>query len=91
VRLTTSHKKKIWVPEQHETKPRMNYLDKFNLGTWNVRSLYMVGALIVVETNLERYRSAITVIQEVRWIGNGNLKSNNFTVFIVVVEDMKKG
>jgi len=41
----------------------------------------MAGALTVVETNLERYRIAITVIQEVRWIGDGNLKSNNFTVF----------
>jgi len=31
-----------------------NYLDKFNLGPWNVRLLYIAGALTVVETNLER-------------------------------------
>lgn len=41
----------------------------------------MAGALTIVETNLEWYKIAITAIQEVRWIGDGNLKSNNFTVF----------
>jgi len=82
VRLTTSHRKKLWVPEQHKTKPRMkNYLDKFNLGTWNVRSLYIAGALTVVETNLERYGIAIAAIQEIRWTGEGNLKSKKHTIF----------
>jgi len=50
----------------------------------------MAGALTVVETNLERYRISIMEIQEVRWIGDGNLKLNNITVFIVVVKDMKE-
>jgi hypothetical protein len=44
--------KKIWVPEQHNTKPRLkNYLDNFNFETWNVWSLYLTGALTVVEAN----------------------------------------
>ncbi|KAL4152688.1 hypothetical protein QTP88_000521 [Uroleucon formosanum] len=58
-----------------------NYLDKFNLGTWNVRSLYIAGALTVVEANLERYGIAIAAIQEVRWTGEGNLKSKKHTIF----------
>lgn len=54
---------KMW--EQHKTKPRMNnYLDKFNLGTWNVHSLYVVDAPTVVESNLEQYRIAITAIHQ---------------------------
>lgn len=43
-----------------------NYLDKFYLGTWNVRSLNMADALTVVEPNLERYGIEIAAIQEVR-------------------------
>jgi len=41
----------------------------------------MAGALTVVEANLERYRIAIAAIQEVRWAGEGNLKSKKHTIF----------
>lgn len=41
----------------------------------------MVGAPTVVEDNLERYRIAIAAIEEVRWAGEGNLKSKNHTIF----------
>jgi len=68
-----------------------NYLDKFNLGTWNVRLLYMAGALTIVETNLERNRIAITVIQEIRWTGEGNLKSKKYTVFYIGGERHVRG
>ncbi|KAF0761881.1 craniofacial development protein 2-like [Aphis craccivora] len=68
----------------------MNTHTKNEPRTWSVQLLYMAGALTVVETNLERYRISIMEIQEVRWIGDGNLKLNNITVFIVVVKDMKE-
>jgi len=41
----------------------------------------MAGALRVVEANLERYGIAIAAIQEVRWTGEGNLKSKKHTIF----------
>jgi len=41
----------------------------------------MVGALTVVEANLEWYRIAIAEIQDVRWTGEGNLKSKKHTIF----------
>lgn len=56
------------------------YLDKFYLGTWNLRSLYITGALAVVTTNLDRYRIEIAAIKEVktdwRWKSDyyGNIK-----------------
>jgi len=58
-----------------------NYLNKFNLGTWNVQYLYMVGALKIVEANLERYRVAITAVKEIIWTGDGNLKPKKCYVF----------
>ncbi|KAL4141659.1 hypothetical protein QTP88_004260 [Uroleucon formosanum] len=68
-----------------------NYLDKFNLGTWNVRSLYMAGALtVVVEANLERYGIAIAAIQKVRWTGEGNLKLKKHTIFYSGGQDMSE-
>lgn len=66
-----------------------NYMKKFNLGTQNVWSLYMAGTLIVIEVNLEQYRIAIAVIQEVRWIGEGNLKSKK-TGFYSARKDMRE-
>lgn len=76
----------MWVPEQHKNEPRMkNDLDKFNLGTWNMRLLYAAGALIVLKSNFERYRLAITAIQEFRWTGEGNFKSKECTFIFTVV------
>lgn len=46
-----------------------------------MHSLYVVGVLTVVESNLEQYRIAITAIQEIRWIREGNLKLKKCTVF----------
>jgi len=56
-------------------------LKDFSIGTWNVRSLYRAGHLTTVISNLERYQLDITAIQETRWPGQGNLKTNNWTYF----------
>ncbi|KAL4096475.1 hypothetical protein QTP88_021421 [Uroleucon formosanum] len=56
-------------------------LTDLTIGTWNVRSLYRTGALTTVLSDLDRYRLAITAIQEVRWTGRGHLKIDKYTVF----------
>lgn len=53
----------------------------FSIGTWNVRSLYRTGHLTTVISSLERYQLDITAIQETRWPGQGNLKTDNWTYF----------
>jgi hypothetical protein len=41
------------------------------IGTWNVRSLYRVGAIKSVVGELEKYKLDLVGVQEVRWEGEG--------------------
>jgi len=56
-------------------------LKDFMTGTWNVRTLNRSGHLMTAILELERYRLDIITIQEVRWPGEGSLKTGNWTVF----------
>lgn len=58
-----------------------NKLEKLSLGTYNMRTLYVTGALTTVVLVVETYRLDIVVIQELKWIGSGNIRSNSHTVF----------
>jgi exonuclease III len=37
-------------------------------GTWNVSSLYRVGSLKTVASELAKYNINLVVVQEVRWV-----------------------
>lgn len=50
-------------------------------GTWNIRTLYKPGALNNIIRMTNKYKTEITALQEIRWPGNGNLKSENSTLF----------
>jgi exonuclease III len=50
-------------------------------GTWNVRSLYRVGAIKSVGGELEKYKLDLVEVQEVRWEGEGYQTANNYTFF----------
>jgi exonuclease III len=50
-------------------------------GTWNVRSLYRVGAIKSVVRELEKYRLDLVGVQEVRWKGEGYQTAGNYTFF----------
>jgi hypothetical protein len=50
-------------------------------GTWNVRSLYRVGAIKSVVGELEKYKLDLVRVQEVRWEGEGYQTVNNYTFF----------
>ncbi|XP_008185534.1 uncharacterized protein LOC100573366 [Acyrthosiphon pisum] len=56
-------------------------LKDFKTGTWNVRTLYKPGNLTTAILELERYRLDIIAVQEIRWTGEGRLKTGNWTVF----------
>jgi exonuclease III len=50
-------------------------------GTWNVRSLYRVGAIKSVVEELEKYKLDLAGVQEVRWKGEGYQTVDNYTFF----------
>jgi exonuclease III len=47
-------------------------------GTWNVRSLYRAGSLIV-SRELARYKLDLVGLQEVRWVGSGTEPAGEYT------------
>jgi hypothetical protein len=50
-------------------------------GTWNVRSLYKVGAIKSVVGELEKYKLDLVGVQEVKWEGEGYQTADNYTFF----------
>jgi len=58
-----------------------NKLQKFSLGTWNVRTMYAAGAMTTVVSALQRYLCEIVAIQEIRWTNVGNIKLRDATIF----------
>jgi exonuclease III len=50
-------------------------------GTWNVRSLYRVGAIKSVVGELEKCKLDLVEVQEVRWEGEGYQTADNCTFF----------
>jgi len=58
-----------------------NKLKSLSIGTWNVRTLYATGARKIVTSTIEKYKIDIVTIQELRWIGVGNIKLRNSTIF----------
>jgi len=50
-------------------------------GTWNIRTLYKPGALQNLIQVTNSYKPDIIALQEMRWPGTGNVKSDNVTLF----------
>lgn len=48
--------------------------------TWNVRTLNKPGALHGLKQEMEKYRIGVAAVQEVRWKGNGIIRSGNYTI-----------
>lgn len=50
-------------------------------GTWNIRTLYKAEAVKNIVEDIVKYKVPIVTIQEIRWIGNGNIQSGNSSIF----------
>jgi exonuclease III len=50
-------------------------------GTWNISSLYRVGAIKSVVGELEKCKLNLVGVQEVRWEGEGYQTVDNYTFF----------
>jgi hypothetical protein len=60
--------------------PKQRNMD-MKFGTWNIRSLYRVGTLMIVSRELSRYRLDLVGVQKVRWEGSGTIPAGEYTFF----------
>ena len=51
------------------------------LCTWNVRSLYRAGSLMVAARELARYKLDLVGVQEVRWDKGGTVRVGDYNFF----------
>jgi exonuclease III len=51
-------------------------------GTWNVRSLYRIGSLKTVASELVKYKLDLVGVQEVRWEKGGTQRAEDCTFFM---------
>jgi hypothetical protein len=51
------------------------------IATWNVLSLYRIGASRQLKSELEKYSINIAAVQEIRWKGTGVMDTGNFTMY----------
>lgn len=51
------------------------------IGTWNIRTLFNPVAIKTVTDQIKKYKLPVVALQELRWPGNGNVKSKNYTIF----------
>jgi exonuclease III len=50
-------------------------------GTWNVKSLCMIGCLTTVARELGKYKLDLVDVQEVRWEKGGTERADDYTFF----------
>jgi exonuclease III len=50
-------------------------------GTWNVRSLYKSGTLMMVVGELARYKLDLVGVQEVDWDKAGTIRAGDYMLF----------
>ena len=61
------------------------------VGTWNVRTMNMVGKLEEVKREMKRYGLNILGVSEVRWKGQGDFNSDGMRVIYSGGDQCKQG
>lgn len=56
-------------------------LGDIRIGTWNIRTLFKIGAMKLIIDEVKRYKLPIVELQEIKWLGSGSVKSNDTTIF----------
>jgi len=95
--LTTLPSKKNLVMKPTTPKPRTRlhgfktgfwkWNADFKIATWNVTSLYKTGASQNLVDVLNTYNIKIAAIQEIRWLGVGQLTIGVYTIFYSGMEN----
>jgi len=64
-----------WIHGKQTMQRKRMKNKKFNIATWNVRSMLQAGKMEEIANELKKYNIQITALQEVRWI-----KTKNYTL-----------
>ena len=70
--MSCRHYKKKKCKEQKE--------HSYKIGTWNVRTLNQGGKLENLKTEMQKNEVSVLGVSEVRWKGQGEIRSGDFTV-----------
>ena len=53
----------------------------YEIGTWNVRTLKQGGKLENFKTEMQKNKVSVLVVNEVRWTGQDEIRSGDYTVY----------
>ena len=68
------------VDDSETNNGRLNWRSTIKIGTWNVKSLYMVGQTKTLVAEMDRYNIDIIAVQETRWLGRGECDLGKHTI-----------
>ena len=55
--------------------------NSYKIGTWNVRTLKQGGKLENLKMEMQKNKVSVLVVTEVRWTGQGEIRSGDYTVY----------
>jgi len=61
-----------------------------SFGTWNVRTLYKLGAIHNLVNEVKKYRVKLTALQEIRWTNTGKMNINETIMFYGSCTDQRQ-
>jgi hypothetical protein len=64
-----------------DKRPKLRKMH-MRLGTWNVRSLYRAGLLIIVVKEISKYKSELVGVNKVRWDSGGTETAREYPLFM---------
>jgi hypothetical protein len=54
----------------------------FNIAAWNIRTMFRPGKMQEITNEIIKYNMHITALQEIRWVGQGKIVENDFTLLV---------
>ena len=63
----------------------------YKIGTWNVRTLNQGGKLENLKMEMQKNEVSVLDVSEVRWKGQGEIKSGDYTVYYSGGEQVERG
>jgi exonuclease III len=63
----------------------------YKIGTWNVRTLNQAGKLENLKTEMQKNEVSVLGVSEVRWQGQSEIRSSDYTVYYSGGERAERG
>ena len=68
----------LWTRKRNKNKNKNN--NDIKMGTWNVRTMLILGKMQEIANELNKCEYSIVALQETRWAAQGEIKKKEFTV-----------